>query len=333
VSGATDARVRTVFIGTGTFAVPALRVLASAPEVHLVGVVTAPPRPAGRRQDLRPSPVAAAAGELALAPVLAPARLRRPDGLEAVLGLSPALIVLADYGQIVPPPLLDLPHGALNLHPSLLPRHRGAAPVPATILAGDEETGVALMRMDAGLDTGPLIAVEAVDLRGDETTPDLEARLAELGAGLLGRSLGPWLRNELEAVPQAVAGATLTRPLRREDGRLDPSRPAEELERQVRAFRPWPGAWLETDAGRIAVVAARVARDRGISAGRIAVVGRRLVLGTADAALEILELQPAAGRAMDAAAFVRGRPSFAAEVVPGPPREPIERPVGSSTAA
>ena len=154
-------RVRTVFLGSGAFGIPALRRLAEHPEVELVGVVTAPPRLAGRRQVETPTEIEAAARILGLSPILTPERLRAPESVASVLGLGPGLAVLADYGQLVPPSLLDLPHGALNLHPSLLPRHRGATPIPAAILAGDAETGVSLMRMDEGLDTGPIVAQQA----------------------------------------------------------------------------------------------------------------------------------------------------------------------------
>src|SRR6185369_8962506 len=146
-------RVRTVFLGSGRFAQPVLGRLAAHPAVDLVAVVTVPPRPVGRRQLETPTPVETAARDLGL-DVLTPARLRDPASLADILGLDPSLVVLADYGQIVPAELLGLAHGALNLHPSLLPRHRGATPIPAAILAGDRETGVSLMQMDAGLDTG-----------------------------------------------------------------------------------------------------------------------------------------------------------------------------------
>ncbi len=183
-------RARTVFLGSGAFAVPVLAALASSDAVDLVGVVTAPPRPARRGLHLAVSPVEASG----FGPVLAPSRLRDPAAVAEVLALEPALIVLADYGQIVPPALLGLPLGALNLHPSLLPRHRGASPIPAAILEGDAETGVTLMRMDAGLDTGPIVAVERVPLTGRETAPDLEARPGvrrRRPAGPLGRPVDP----------------------------------------------------------------------------------------------------------------------------------------------
>jgi methionyl-tRNA formyltransferase len=310
-------RVRVVFIGTGPFAVEPLRRLAASPEVRIVGVVTAPPRPAGRGRRMTRSPVQVAAEPLRLRPVLTPERLRTAASLRSVLALAPDLVVLADYGQLVPAPLLDVPHGALNLHPSVLPRHRGASPIPATIVAGDRVTGVTLMRMDAGLDSGPLVAVERVPLAGDETTPELEGRLATVAADLLARSLGPWLRGELTARPQPVAGVTTTRPLRRDDGRLDPALPAAELERQVRAYQPWPGSWLETPVGRIVVWRAEASDGDG-TAGALLADGDGLALVTAKGRLRLLEVQPAGKNRMTGAAFRRGRPSVAGSKVLAP---------------
>ncbi len=219
------------------------------------------------------------------------------------MALEPALIVLADYGRIVPPALLGLRHGALNLHPSLLPRHRGATPVPATILAGDETTGVSLIRMDEGIDTGPLVAQARTPLGPDETAPELEARLAELGASLLGASLDGWLRGKLPAEPQPEEGATLTKPLRRADGRLDPTRPAIELERQVRAYQPWPGSFLDTSRGRLGIWHAAAGVTEHEPAGRFGPRG----LATGDGTLVLHEVQPAGGRRMPWVEYLRGR--------------------------
>jgi methionyl-tRNA formyltransferase len=308
---------RTVFLGSGAFAIPTLAMLLEHPEVELVAVVTAPPRPAGRGNAVRPSPVGTLALERGIE-VMTPHRLRAPDAVETVLRHRPQLVVLADYGQIVPPALLDAPHGALNVHPSLLPRHRGASPVPAAILAGDGETGVTVMRMDAGLDTGPIVAQERVALTGSETAPELEAELAARGAVLLGATLPGWLASTIEPRAQDPAAATMTRPLRREDGRLDPARPAVELEREVRALQPWPGAFVETAVGRLLVRAASVAPDPGPAASPgslVAVPGpdgaRGLGLSTSEGLLELRTVQPAGGRAMSGAELLRGRPSLA----------------------
>ena len=296
-------RVRTVFLGSGSFGAPALRALVAHPDVDLVGVVTAPPRGAG----LRPTPIGELAAGLGI-PVLTPERLRAADSIAAVLALTPGLAVLADYGQIVPPSLLELPHEALNLHPSALPRYRGASPIPAAILAGDASTAVTLMRMDAGLDTGPIVAQVAVPLDTHETAPALELRLADVAADLLARNLGPWLRGEIVAEPQDGAAATLTRPLRREDGRLDPTRPAAELERWVRAYEPWPGTFLEIEGERLAVTAAWAAPSApGDVPGAIVLEGDRPAFATADGRLVLDRVTPAGRRRMAGADWLRGR--------------------------
>lgn len=307
-ASAPSASIRTLFLGSGPFAVPILEALAEAPEIVVVAVVSAPDRPAGRHGALSPTPVARRARELGIA-LLQPVRIRDPEAVAAIAALHPEVGVLADYGRIVPPAVLDIPpHGILNVHPSLLPRHRGASPIPAAILAGERETGVTLIRMDAGLDTGPIVAVEAWPLTGTESSPEIEVRAADAGAGLVRRSLPGWLAGTLTVRPQGEAGATLTRPLRREDGRLDGARPARELERAVRAYRPWPGAFLETPVGRLAVLAAAVEpSEPGDLPGGLAADRHGLALMTAHGRLRLLEVQPAGGRPMTAVEFLRGR--------------------------
>ena len=302
----TEGRARTVFIGSGGFGRESLWRLDEHPDIELVGLVTAPPRPAGRGGRLTTTPIHDAARHVEVRPILTPGRLRDPKAVGDILALRPDLLVLADYGQIVPAELLDVPHGALNLHPSLLPRHRGASPIPATILADDRETGVTLMRMDEGLDTGPIVAQVRVHLAGDETTPLLEETLEVAAADLLAANVGPWLRGKLVVRPQPEDGATLTRPLRREDGRLDPARPAVDLERQIRAYQPWPGSFVDTPAGRLIVWRAEAAVD-GPPPGTFDDEG----LGTGDGGrLRLKEVQPAGGNPMSWAAFIRGRPSI-----------------------
>lgn len=311
------ARPRAIFFGSGSFAVPSLELVAASPEVELGAVVTAPARPAGRRRLAGLSPVAAKARALGR-PILMPDRLRDAATTDALAALRPDLIVLADYGRLVPPAILDLPrHGALNLHPSLLPRWRGAAPIAAAILAGDAETGVTLMRMDAGLDTGPLVAQAHERLDGSETSPDLETRLAARAAALLALNLGPWLRGERVAIDQPAEGATMTRPLRREDGRLDPLRPAVALERQVRAYQPWPGSYLETALGRILVWEAEVAGsgDEDGPPGRLLEDAKGLALGTVAGRLRLRVVQPAGGRRMSSAELRRGRPGLVGTLI------------------
>lgn len=297
-------RARTVFLGSGAFAVPIVQALADHASIDLVGIVTAPPRPAGRRLEVARSPV----HETGLGPVLAPPRLREPSAVAGVMALEPALIVLADYGQIVPESLLSLPLGALNLHPSLLPRHRGASPIPAAILAGDTETGVTLMRMDRGLDTGPIVAAERARLVGNETARDLEARLSLVAAELLARSIPAWLGGELRTTPQPEEGATMSRPLRREDGRLDGWLPAADLERRVRAYLPWPGTFIEAEGDRLVVTAASVAPSApDDEAGRLVREGDRPALTTTDGRLVLDAVTPPGRRPMSGADWLRGR--------------------------
>ncbi len=302
---ADNARVRTIFLGSGGFGRQSLRRLNEHEAIDLVGVVTAPG-----------SVVQGLADELGIQRILTPPRLRAPESLANIRELQPELLVLADYGQIVPPELLALKHGALNLHPSLLPRHRGATPIPAAILAGDRETGVTLMRMDSGLDTGPIVAVEQGPLDGTEIAPRLEADLELVAAYLLESSLGPWIRGELVPRPQSREGADLTRTLRRKDGRIDPRKTAVELERQVRAYQPWPGSFVDTPSGRIVVWSARAEGSGGPASGTFDERG----LGVGDGErLGFMEVQPAGGKRMTWEAFLRGKPSIVGStVLPGP---------------
>lgn len=307
---------RAVFFGSGPFGLPVLEALRTAREVVLVGIVSAPDRSAGRNGEIRAVPIAARARELGLT-LLQPDKVRSAQAIAEVADLHPAVGILADYGQIIPPELLALSvHGILNLHPSLLPRHRGAAPIPATILAGDPATGVTIIQMDAGLDTGPIVAATRWPLTGTETAPELEARAAVEGAALLARTIVPWLRGDIASVPQGDDGVTMTRPLRRDDGRLDPDRPAQVLERQVRAFQPWPGSFLETSAGRLIVWRASVEGEAATAAapGTFG-PGPDLRIATVDGWLVLSEVQPAGGRRMPGTVLLRGRPALASSRV------------------
>jgi methionyl-tRNA formyltransferase len=298
--------------GSGPFAIPILDALAAMPEARLVGVVSVPDRAAGRGARMTAAPLADVARERGLL-LLQPSRLRDPAAIAAIADLRAEVAVLADYGRLVPRELLEVPpRGFLNLHPSLLPRHRGATPVQATILAGDEEAGVTLFEMDPGLDTGPIVGHVAWPLTGAETAPELEAESARRAARLLSSEFGPWLAGERPSHAQPGADASLTRPLTREDGRLDPDRSAQELERQVRAFMPWPGTFLDTSAGRIAVLRAEIApSEPGDAPGALAPDRAGLALTTSQGRLRLLEVKPAGGVAMAASDLRRGRPALA----------------------
>lgn len=305
-------RARTIFLGSGAFAVPILEALARHPSVELVGVVTAPDRPAGRGKLLRPTPVALLARSMWM-PLLQPARLREPEAIAQVADLRPELGVLADYGQIVPRDVLELPRlGILNVHPSLLPRHRGAAPIQAAIAGGDDRTGVTIIRMDEGVDTGPIVAATDWPMVGTERASDVEAFAAREAAALLDGTLDRWLAGTAPATPQDDAAATTTRTLRRADGRLDPASPAQVLERRIRAYEPWPGTYLETPVGRLAVHAASTAAaEPGDVAGRLERHGDRLALTTVSDRLVLDEVQLAGRRAMRGDDFLRGQPELA----------------------
>jgi methionyl-tRNA formyltransferase len=222
-------------------------------------VITQPTRP-GHRLKVTPPPVKEAADALGLQ-VLQPARIRAPEVVERLRELAPDLMVVVAYGQIIPAEVLAIPqHGAVNVHASLLPRHRGAAPIAHAILSGDAETGVTIMRMDEQLDHGPVLAVRTTAIREGEDAAALTARLAIMGADLLVETVGRL--DQINAVEQEHAGATIAPRLRREDGELEWSMDALEIDRRVRALQPWPGATLPTNRGRVKVLTGHVEGDR-----------------------------------------------------------------------
>ena len=242
---------RIVFLGTGSFGVPLLRRLPDLADEVLV--VSASGRPAGRGLQSRASPVAAEARSLGLA-LATPVHLRSDAGRAAIRDFLPDGLLLASYGQLVPADLLAVtPRPPLNVHPSLLPRHRGASPVAAAILAGDALTGVSLMVMTPELDAGPIVTQWAVPIGGREEAPELEARLAALAAEEVPQLLETWAGAGVQAHPQDPALVTMVREFTREDGRIDWARPADEIDRQVRALQPWPGAWTTLGERRLHV--------------------------------------------------------------------------------
>lgn len=296
---------RVVFMGSPDFALPGLRALAS--RYQIVGVVTQPDRASGRGRALKPPPVKTLALELGL-PLVQPEKLRQPEAVQQLRAWNPDLIVVAAFGQILKPEVLDLPRfGCLNVHASLLPRWRGAAPINAAILAGDEETGITIMKMDAGLDTGGILAQRAFRLSPDVTAGAAFDALSALGADLLLESLPDYLAGKLTPVPQPEDGVTYAPMLKKEDGRLDFARPADELERRVRAMNPWPGAWFEWDANLLKVARAKtLGGEKGRASGIRLVVEGRPAVTCADGALVLEEVQPAGKRPMSGRAFLAG---------------------------
>lgn len=309
------ADMRIVFMGTPDFAVPTLeRLLAVGPDAgwQVVGVATQPDRRAGRGKKLAMSPVK----ELALrhaVPVLQPASLRKqPDMVEALAAWAPDLLVVAAYGLILPKAVLAIPRfGAVNVHASLLPAYRGASPIAAAILDGLTETGVSIMLMDVGMDTGPVLAQVRQPIAATDSTALLSARLAEQGAQALVDTLPRWLAGELAPVDQAdlpgvVSHCSL---IEKEDGRIDWSLPAARIERMTRAYAPWPSAFTQWNGNLLKIWQATVVTGAA-TPGCVVERADEVAVGTGDGLLRLEMVQPAGKRAMDAASFLRGAPDF-----------------------
>jgi methionyl-tRNA formyltransferase len=295
--------LRLAFMGTPDFAVPILRALSAAGH-QVVAVYTQPPRPAGRGHREQPSPVQRAAADAGI-PVHAPARLDAAEQ-ETFRALALDAAVVAAYGLILPKPVLAAPRlGCLNVHASLLPRWRGAAPIQRAILAGDRESGVTIMQMDAGLDTGPMLLAEAVPLGPETTAATLHDALAALGARLIVRALAGRADGTLAPRPQPAEGVTYARKLARDEGRLDWRKPAAELERAVRALNPAPGVWFERAGERIRVLAAALAKGRSDAPAGM-VLDDALTIACGSGALRLTRLQRSGRAAVDAEAFLRG---------------------------
>ena len=289
--------MRVIFMGTPEFSVPALRAIAARHQV--VAVYSQPPRAAGRGQRPRPTPVRAVADELGIE-VRTPLRLREPGDQDAFAALRADVAVVVAYGLILPQPVLDAPRlGCLNIHASLLPRWRGAAPIHRAIMAGDPETGVAIMQMQAGLDTGPVLAEARTPIGAQDTTADLHERLAAMGAALILDTLD---RLSLPAVPQAAQGVTYASKIDKAEARIDWTRPAAEVDRQIRALSPFPGAWCLIAGERVKLLRSRLAAGAG-AAGQV-LSGFTLACG--QGAIEVLEAQREGKRPMPAAEILRG---------------------------
>jgi methionyl-tRNA formyltransferase len=304
---------RAVFMGTPRFAVPTLQALCRHHEV--IGVVTQPDRPAGRGRAVVASPVKEEALGHSL-PVFQPTSLRSPAALRQLAEWQPQIVVVAAFGQILPRQVLDLPpHGCLNVHASLLPLYRGAAPIPAAILAGETVTGITIMRMDEGLDTGPILAQAKLRIAPDDTSGSLTPKLADLGAALLDETLPAWMAGEIVLQPQDPGRATFCRPLKKEDGKLDWTRPAAELDRRVRACHPWPGAYTFWQGRPLKITRTRPWSDAPVQEsgawpkqpGKVLTLPHGIGVVTGEGLLEIHQVQPAGKKPMAAEAFARGQ--------------------------
>ena len=298
-------------MGTPHFAVPALDTLAFNPGIDMVAVYTPPDRRRGRGQVLEPSPVKARALELEI-PVCQPPTFRNPDVVDEFSQLKPELVVVVAYGRLLPAEVLEIPRfGCLNLHPSLLPRHRGPSPVPGAILSGDDTTGVTLMLLDEGMDSGPIIAQRARDIRPEDDAEKLTADLFHDGAALLSETLPAWLSGEVDARPQDDALATFTSKMERADGLADWGRTAEFLWRQQRAYTPWPGLHTAWQGKELKLLAVSPLTSGNADPGAVVHAdGDRLAVGTGEGLLEIRRLQLEGRRPAEPDDFVRGYPDF-----------------------
>ncbi len=308
--------LRTVFAGTPEFAVPALRAALEATRV--VAVYTQPDRPAGRGRKLRPSPVKLAAREAGI-PVRQPPRLREAAVIDELRALAPDLIVVAAYGLLLPPAVLAIPPlGCINVHASLLPRWRGAAPIQRAVLAGDRTSGITIMRMDEGLDTGDILLQRAVRLAPRETGGSLHDRLAGLGGETLGEAFERLESGGLEPTPQDPVRATYAPKIDRAEAVIDWTCSAEAIDRTVRAFEPWPVARTRWRGRDLRIRAAEpMAGGRHATAGEVLWADRRgIVVACGEGALRITRLQLPGGRPLTAEAFLAGHPEIAVAALP-----------------
>lgn len=310
---------RVVFMGTPEFSVPALEQLVQG-EYDVAAVYTQPDKPEGRGRVLAPSPVKRVALQHRLE-ILQPATLRDPAEVERLAALRPDVVVVAAFGQILPQRILDVPNfGCLNIHPSLLPSHRGASPIPAAILAGDEDTGVTIMLMDAGMDTGPTISQFVVGIEPEDTTASLTVRLAQAGARLLEETLPLWLDGCLTPQPQDESRATYTTTVTKRDGAIDWELSANELWRRVRAFNPWPGSYTRWQGRLLRIHEAVPLHKEGDAVPGLVVAlgfGQPPEVGvvTGDGVLGLLNVQLEGKRAIPAAEFLRGQRDFAGAIL------------------
>lgn len=298
-------KAKIIFMGTPDFAVPALHALATRDDVDLRLIVTQPDRPAGRGKKLVAPPVKDAALALQL-PLFQTDSLRHRDVKQQIIDAQPDLVVVAAFGMILGRWILELPtRGCVNLHASLLPKYRGASPISAAILAGDGVTGITLMQMDRGLDTGGILDTIQVPIADDDTTESLTPKLARAAAELLDTRLSDLLAGEIEPIPQS-GGAIETRQLTKHDGRIDWSKSAVEIERHIRAMWNWPRAWtVLNDGTRMQIHAAGVAKGAPLGKGEISIHNKTIQIGTADGNLELRRVQLPGGKPIEGNAIIQ----------------------------
>ena len=313
--------MRILFIGTGEIGLPTLRMLHEWRDHELVGIVTQPDKPAGRKQKPAPSPIKKASQQFNVAgataeyklelPVLQPPRIKARDSVDTIRALKPDLIVVMAYGQILPREVLEIPTIAcLNLHASLLPRWRGAAPIQAAIAAGDRETGITVMYMDEGLDTGDILLQRKIEIAPDETGASLHDKLAQIAQEALAEAILLLEEGKAPRLPQENELATYAPKLEREHGRIDWTESSAVIERKIRAFDPWPGAFMEVDHRNLKIFGATIV-DRSGKPGQISRNENELIVAAGEGALSLGEVQLEGKRRMSAAEFLRGHPWIA----------------------
>jgi methionyl-tRNA formyltransferase len=308
-----------VFMGTPQFAVPSLVAVAGLPDVKIIQVITQPDRPAGRGQSLQPSPVKSKALELGL-PVWTPENLKKTEDVERLRDLKPDLMVVVAYGEILRQRVLDIPPlGTLNVHASLLPRHRGAAPIVGALLAGDSETGVTIMRLDAGMDTGDMLTTRAIPILPHYTTGTLTPVLAQVGAELLAETLPLWVAGQITPQPQDPSLATATRLIKKEDGTINWNEPARLIERKICAYDPWPGTYTYWKGEMLKVLGGMAVQFEGEPTqavpGMVERHGDTIAITTGDGSLVLQQVQLAGKKPMDIRMFVNGYKEFVGSVL------------------
>ena len=303
---------RIVFMGSPEFALLSLKTLHR--HFDLVGVVTQPDRPSGRGKKLSPPPVKQLAEEINI-PVIQPISLRNQESLAKLAAWQPDLIVVAAFGQILRKNVLEMPkHGCINVHASLLPRWRGAAPIQAAILDGDSQSGVTIMRMDPGLDTGPILSQRAITLDSNERAGTLSDKLASLGADLLRETIPGFLTGDIKAQAQDVEFSTYAPMLKKSDGELDFNNAVAYLSRQVRAFHPWPGSFLRESIGPLKIHKAHSNTESSVQIGTKAIIEDLPAIAAKDGWLIFDELQPAGKKSMSGSDFLRGARSWSGQI-------------------
>lgn len=303
-----------VFMGTPDFAVPTLQQLIQHHTV--IGVVTQPDRPAGRNRQIQQSPVKRVALEAGI-PVFQPEKLRRTEAIEELQQWQPDAYVVAAFGQILPQVVLDIPRfGSINVHASLLPRWRGAAPIHAAIRAGDAESGVTIMKMDAGLDTGPILSQRSIRLAADETGQSLHDKLAILGAELLIETLPGYLAGNIQPQPQPEDGVTYAPQIKKEEGAIDWSQDATSIERLVRAFTPWPGTYTTWNGQPLKIHSGQAIPGTG-EPRKVAETPKGIAVGTGNGLFLLDVVQLAGRKALPVAEFVKGQVEFKNAILGG----------------